>query len=193
MYNNPDQQPPDEQPPTEYVTPPQYAQPTVYEQPSYAAPPHAQPRKSRRGIWIALAIVGAVLVLGCGGCAAAAIAGVGFFANSLAAPSATASNYYQAIEKQQYKVAYSYLDTGSLNLQEQQLTAETFSFVAEARDAAAGKVTRFSQTNINVNTNNRASTAVVTMSVTRGNQTYSVQLQMKEENNVWKITDFNTI
>jgi len=190
MYNDPGQQPPNEQPPTEYVSPPQYAQTTVYEQSPYAAPP---PKKSRRGIWIALAIVGAVLLLGCGGCAAAAIAGVGFFASSLAAPSATASNYYQAIEKQQYKVAYGYLDTGSLNLQEQQLTAETFSFVAEARDAAAGKVTRFSQTNINVNTNNGVSTAVATMSVTRGSQTYSVQLQMKEENNVWKITDFNTI
>ena len=118
---------------------------------------------------------------------------MGFFASSLAAPSAAANNYYRAIESQQYNVAYSYLDTSSLNLQEQQITSETFSLAAEARDAANGKVTKFSQTNINVNTNNGVSTAVVTLSVTRGRQTYSVQLQMKEENNVWKITDFNNI
>jgi len=183
MYNDPNQpRQPYEPQPTEYAP--------SYGQSPYAAPP---PRKSRRGIWIALAIVGAVLVLACGGCAALAIAGVGFFASSLAAPSAAANNYYRAIESQQYNVAYSYLDTSSLNLQEQQITSETFSLAAEARDAANGKVTKFSQTNINVNTNNGVSTAVVTLSVTRGRQTYSVQLQMKEENNVWKITDFNNI
>ena len=195
MYNDPNRQPPPYEPqPTEYVPP--YEQPPTqytppYEQSPYTAPP--PPKKSRRGIWIALAIVGAVLVLACGGCAAAAIAGVGFFASSLAAPSAAASNYYRAIENQQYNVAYSYLDTSSLNLQEQQITSETFTVAAEARDAANDKVTKFSQTNISVNTNNGVSTALVTLAVTRGKQTYSVQLQMKEENNVWKITDFSNI
>lgn len=186
MYNDPNQ-------PTEYVPP--YELPQTQYAPPYGQSPSAvpPPRKSRRGIWIALAIVGAVLVLACGGCAAAAIAGVGFFASSLAAPSATVSGYYQAIENQQYKVAYGYLDPSSRSLQEQQLTAETFSFEAETRDAADSKVTKFSQTNINVNTDNGVSTAVVTLSVTRGRLTYSVQLQMKEENNVWKITDFTTI
>lgn len=174
-----------------YEAPPTQYAPPFYGQPPFTPPP--PPKKSRRGIWITLAIVGAVLVLACGGCVAAAIAGVGFFASSLAAPSAAASGYYQAIESQQYKVAYGYLDTSSLNLQEQQLSAETFSFEAETRDAANGKVTKFSQTNINVNTDNGVSTALVTIAVTRGSQTYSVRLQMKEENNVWKITDFNNI
>ncbi|HVB61786.1 MAG TPA: hypothetical protein VNE61_11375 [Ktedonobacteraceae bacterium] len=187
MYDDPNQpQPPYEQPPTEYGPP-------LYGQSPYAAPPPPMPKKSRRGVWIALAIVGAVLVLACGGCAALAIAGVGFFASSLAAPSAAASGYYQAIENQQYKVASSYLDTSSLNQQEQQITAQTFTVAAEARDLADGKVTKFSQTNISVNTTNGVSTASVTMSVTRGSQTYSVQLQMKEDNNVWKITDYNNI
>lgn len=180
MYTDPNQQP--YEPPTQYAPP-------VYGQPPYATPP----KKSRRGIWIALAIVGAILVLACGGCAAAAIAGVGFFARSLSAPSAAANGYYHAIESQQYDVAYSYLDTNSLNLQEQQLTAQTFSLGAEARDTADGKVTGFTQTTINVNTANGVSTAAVTLSVTRGKQTYLVHLQMQEENNVWKITDFDTI
>src|SRR5579875_1653443 len=114
MYNDPNLQP---------YEPPTQNEPPVYGQPPYAAPP----KKSRRGVWIALAIVAAILVLACGGCAAAAIAGVGFFAHSLAAPSAAANDYYHAIENQQYEAAYSYLDTNSLSLQEQQLTAQTFS------------------------------------------------------------------
>lgn len=184
MYIDPNQpQPPYEPPPTQFAPP--------FGQSQYAASP--PPKKSRRGIWIALAIVGAILVLACGGCVAAAIAGVGFFARSLTAPSAVASGYYQAIENQQYDVAYSYLDTNSLSLQEQQITAQTFSLAAEARDGADGKVTRFSQTNISVNTTNGVSTAAVTLSVTRGKQTYLVHLQMQEENDVWKITDFDTI
>jgi hypothetical protein len=184
MYNDLDQ------PQQPYETPSaQYA--PSFGQSLYAAPP--PPKQSRRGIWIALAIVGAVLVLACGGCVAAAIAGVGFFASSLAAPSAAASGYYRAIENQQYDVAYSYLDTNSLNLQEQQITEQTFSLAAEARDEADSRVTGFSQTTINVNTTNGVSTAEVTLSVTRGKYTYLVHLQMQEENNVWKITDFDTI
>jgi hypothetical protein len=184
MYNDPDQlQQPYEAAATQHAPP--------FGQSPYAAPP--PPRQSRRGIWIALAIVGAVLVLSCGGCVAAAIAGVGFFARTLAAPSAAASGYYRAIENQQYDVAYSYLDTNSLNLQEQQINAQTFTVAAEARYEADGKVTGFTQTTINVNTTNGVSTAAVTLSVTRGKQTYLVHLQMQEENNVWKITDFDTI
>lgn len=183
MYNDLNQpQQPYEAPPTQYAPP--------FGQSPYTASP---PKKSRRGIWIAVAIVVAVLVLACGGCAAAAIAGVGFFAKSLAAPSAAANGYYRAIESRQYNVAYSYIDSNSLNLQEQQIDEQTFSLAAEARDTADGRVTGFSQANINVNTTNGVSTAEVTLSVTRGKQTYSVQLQMQEENNVWKITDFNTI
>ncbi len=203
MYNDPNQPPQPYQPPMEKwdqpsLPPTQYEVPSAYEPGQYAVPPQAQwqqPRRSRRGVWIALAIVGVVLVLGCGGCAAAAIAGVGFFANSLAGPTQAANNYYQAIKNRDYHQAFSYIDTSGISSQQdQQLTEDAYTVLAQTEDVASGPVTRFSQTNINVNSTNGVNTASVTMSVTRQSRgTYSVQLQLKEENGVWKITDYSNV
>lgn len=182
-----------ELPPTQYIPPANEQAPPV--------PPPAQqswrpaPRGSRRGIWIALAIVGVVLVLGCGACLAAAIAGVGFFAKTISGPSTAANAYYQALKGQDYPQAFSYIDASGISSQQgQQVTQEAFSILAQEVDTASGKIVRFSQTNVSVNGTNGASIALVTMSVTRSIKgTYTVQLQLKEENGVWKITDFTGI
>src|SRR6266516_2824315 len=64
------------QPPYQGQQPP-YGQPP-YGQEQYGGPPpnYGQPPKksSLKWLWITLAIVGAVLVLGCGGCAIASVA-----------------------------------------------------------------------------------------------------------------------
>src|SRR5436190_9828691 len=55
------QQPPQNYAPTQYVAPAYGTQPA----PGYILP---QPKRSRRGLWIALAIIGGLIVLSCGVC-----------------------------------------------------------------------------------------------------------------------------
>ena len=157
-------------------------------------PNYEQPRKksSLRWLWITLAIVGGLLVLVCGGCAIASYAGIGYFAKTIAGPSVAANSYYQNIKDQNYDQAYTYLDTSG-TVQSQFVNASSFAQVAKAQDQVKGPVTAFSQTNISTDSTNGVNTASVTMSVTRNGPAYAVQLQLKEENGVWKIISFDTI
>ena len=189
------------QPPTQYTPPPpNYGQQPYNPPPDYmygGAPPmpnYEQPRKksSLRWLWITLAIVGGLLVLGCGGCAIASYAGIGYFAKTIAGPSVAVNSYYQNIKDQNYDQAYTYLDTSG-TVQSQFVNASSFAQVAKAQDQVKGPVTAFSQTNISTDSTNGVNTASVTMSVTRSGAAYAVQLQLKEENGVWKITSFDTI
>ena len=196
-------QPPYGQPPTQYNPPP--LPPDYGQQPYGQAPPmyggappmpsYGQPQKksSLRWLWITLAIVGGLLVLGCGGCAIASFAGIGYFAKTIAGPSVAVTAYYQNIKDQNYDQAYTYLDTSG-TVQSQIVNASTFTQLAQSQDQVKGKVTAFSQTNISTDSTNGVNTANVTMSVTRnGSGAYTVQLQLKEENGAWKITSFDNI
>lgn len=192
------------QPPTQYnppsgyeQTPPPYGQPPMYggvppaPMPYYGPPP--QKKSSLRALWITLAIVGGLLVLLCGGCAIASVAGIGFFAKTIAGPTVAANAYYQNIKDQNYDQAYNYLDTNMTTTQGQQLTSSVFTQLAQAQDAAKGPVTAFSQTSINVDSTNGVNTATVVMSVTRNGSSYDVTLQLKEESGAWKIIGFDNI
>ncbi len=170
------QQPPQDYQPTQYVAPAYGAQPM----PGYMPPP--QQRKSRRGLWIALAIIAGILVLGCAGCGIASFAGIGFFAKSIAAPALTATQYYNAVEKQDYATAFSYT---SLNT----LTQDAYTKAAQLLDTAKGPVTSYSIGNVSINNN----IATVTVSVTRGSTTSDVHLQLQQVNGSWKITSFDNI
>jgi hypothetical protein len=141
-------------------------------------------------LWITLGIIAAVLVLGCGGCAIASAAGIGFFASTIAGPTATANAYYQAVKNQDYAKAYTYWDTSKItSVAGQQLTEQAFATLAQLDDRTQGQVTSFSQTGINVNND----TATVTMSVTRNGSPYTVELQMDKVGSDWKITRANNI
>jgi hypothetical protein len=145
--------------------------------------PPPQQRKSRRGLWIALAIIAGVLVLGCAICGIASVAGIGFFAKTVAAPALTATQYYNAVEKQDYTTSFSYT---SLNT----LTQDAYTKAAQLIDTAKGPVTSFSIGNVSVNNN----TASVIVSVTRGSTApYDVHLQLQQVNGSWKITSFDNI
>ena len=125
-----------------------------------------------------------MLVLGCGGCAIASAVGFNILGN-VAGPTVTANAYYQAIKDQDYNKAYSYWDTSrAAAVDGQSITEQAFAAIAQLDDSRQGKVTSFSQTNINVNND----TAMVTMSVTRNGSPYTVQLQMSKIGNDWKIT-----
>ena len=178
------QQPPQDYAPTQYVAPAYGAQPA----PGYAPP--QQPRKSRRGLWIALAIIAGVIVLSCGACGILSLMGIGFFAKSIAGPAITVNQYYSAVEKQDYNTAFSYISTNLTASNGQTLTQELYTTAAQALDTVKGKVTNFSVGNVSTNNN----TATVIVSVTRGSgPSYNVQLQLQQVNGAWKITSYDNI
>ncbi len=170
--NQPPQQP-DYQTPTQYTPPPEYNQPYA-QQPAYGQPPYSgvppmpgyeQPqRASLRWLWITLAIVGGILVLGCGGCIIASVAGIGIFGRAVSTAIAPST------------------------------TANSFIILGQTIDATKGTVSSFSQSGISLNTSTSSgNTATVTMDVTRNGSSYTVHLELRQENNVWKITSVDNI
>ncbi len=178
------QQPPQDYAPTQYVAPAYGAQPA----PGYMPP--QQPGRSRRGLWIALAIIGGLIVLSCGVCGILFATGVGFFAKTVAGPAITVNQYYSAVEKQDYNTAFSYISTNLTASNGQTLTHELYTTAAQALDTVKGKVTNFSVGSISTSNN----VASVTVSVTRGSASpYDVHLQLQQINGSWKITSYDNI
>jgi hypothetical protein len=208
MYNDPNQpqQPPSEQ--TSYGQPP-YGQPP-YGQPQ-PPPPYGQPQspygypqwgeqpplsgqspKKRRRWLLVLAIIVGILVL----------AGVGGFAaiylvvfNS--PPKTVAQQYYDAIKRQDYALAYSYLDPTleiTFGGSSQQITQQAFTQAAQAYDATKGKVRDFSITSVGFNySTSTGNTGHVTVRVTRNGNAYDVHLMLQQEGNDWKIVDVDSL
>jgi len=155
--------------------------------------PPQQPKRSRRGLWIALAIIGGLIVLGCGGCGILFASGAGIFGGlvgSIVGPAYTVNQYYNAIEKQDYTTAYSYIGTNLTTTTGKTVTQDLYTAAAQALDVTKGKVTNFSVGNIS-SSNNVTS---VTVSVTRANAVpYDVHLQLQQVNGTWKITSYDNI
>lgn len=108
----------------------------------------------------------------------------------MAAPAITVNQYYNAVEKQDYTTAYSYISTNLTTSNGQNLTQEIYSSAAKGLDTLKGKVTNFSVGTPSI-TNNVAS---VTVSVTRGSASpYDVHLQLQQVNGSWKITSYDNI
>jgi hypothetical protein len=130
-------------------------------------------------------------VLSCAICGILFVAGVGFFAKTVAAPALVVNQYYSAVQKQDYNTAYSYIDQNLTASNGQPLTQQVYTVAAQALDEVKGKVSRFSVGgNISV-TNNTAS---VTVSVTRGSTAaYDVHLQLQQVNGIWKISSYDNI
>ena len=117
------------------------------------------------------------------------VAGIGFFAKSVALPAITVSQYYSAVEKQDYNTAFSFTNLSTLN--GQTLTLDAYTKAAQTLDVARGTVTNFSVGNVPTINNNMAS---VTVSVTRGSTPpYNVHVQLQQVNGSWKIISFDNI
>lgn len=186
MYNDPNQpqQPPYGQPQPPYGET-QYGVPPV---PAYV--PQPQPKRSLRWLWITLGIVGGLLVLVCGGCIiAVSVLGINIF--NQAGPAITATQYYQAIQSQNYAQAYSYIDPAGASVAGQSLTQTVFMTGAQAIDTQKGKVTGSTVSSFHINSDNISAT--VAMLVTRGGQSYTVNLELKKEGNDWKIVNADGI
>jgi hypothetical protein len=158
--------------------------------PDYARAPGAQ-KKSRRGLWIALGVIGGLFVLLCGIFVVAGAFGVGLFASVVSGPTNAVNQYYTAIEHQDYKTAYSYLQLDTFTVSGQQVAANEALYVqlASGLDTAKGKVTSHSISSIQVNNND----ATVVVSATRSGQSYTVQLELQKVGNDWKIVRFNNV
>jgi hypothetical protein len=155
--------------------------------------PPQQQRRSRRGLWIALAIIGGLIVLSCAGCGILFALGAGPLVNvvgSIAGPTYTVTQYYNAVEKQDYNTAFSYISTNLTASNGQTLTQELYTTAAQALDTVKGKVTNYSIGSISTNNN----IASLTVSVTRGGAApYAVRLQLQQVNGSWKITSYDNI
>jgi flagellar basal body-associated protein FliL len=159
-------------------------------QPQSPQAPGQPPKKSRRWLWIILALV-VVLILACVGGITAVILGIN---NSPA--KAAAQHYYDAIKSRDYSTAYTYLDpamTLTVENQSQQITQQSFTLVAQAYDTQKGRVSDYSISGINLNSSSdMGNTADITVKVTL-NTSYDAHLQLKQEGNDWKIISFDTL
>jgi hypothetical protein len=113
--------------------------------------------------------------------------------NNVNNPATTVTNYYNAIESQDYNSAFTYLDTSAITFQGRTITPQLFSQAGQVVDQTKGKVTAFSIANTSTNSNNGNSTAQVTVSVTRNNTSYDVHLGLRQESSGWKITSLDNL
>lgn len=160
------------------------AVPPMWGPPSQALPgtPPAAPRKSRRGLWIALGIVAAVLVLaGSGG----AFAFTQYFA-----PATALGTFCGHLKTQDYSAAYNEL---SANLKSQ-FTADQFNQGSQTLDKIEGTVTSCTTAaGSSYNYSFGSSTAAVTAVIKR---TTAGDLQgvvhLKNEQGGWKVDGLDT-
>lgn len=94
------------------------------------------------------------------------------------------TKYYQALEKQNYSLAYSFLDPNATTTTGQHLTPEVFKGMAQVSDNTEGQITTFS-----VGTY----TPLIVMTITRKYGPYHAHLQVKLEGGSWKITSLDLI
>ena len=129
-------------------------------------------------------------MLSCAVCGIFFVAGIGFFAKTVAGPAITVNQYYSAVEKQDYNTAFSYISTNLTASNGQTLTQQIYTVAAQGLDTVKGKVTNYSDGSISTSNN----VASVTVSVTRGSAApYDVHLQLQQVNGAWKITSYDNI
>ena len=158
---------------------PYYNQQTVYTQPP-------APKKSRRGLKIALTLAAVVLVLFAIGGGVAV-----FFINQFAAPGVAALQFCNQLKSQNYDGAYGML---SSSLQSQ-YSKTAFSAGVSALDTAEGKVIGCQQAQgSNAYTYSLgSSTATVQAQITRGIQgNLTGALHMKNQSGTWKVDGLDT-
>ena len=178
--------PPQPMPPYQPYMPPQ-SQPYI---PPQFQPQPPQPKKSRKWLWITLSVIGGVILLGCIGCGVLVATSFGSI-SQVFGPSFVTGEYYAAIEKQQYNVAYGFLDSNAsitINGQTVQNNEAAFAQAAEAMDSKYGPVTNIS---VQPNTQNFNQ---IEITVTRGNNPpYVVTLNFVRTNGSTKIASISNI
>jgi len=190
-------QPPYGQPPTQY-SPPVYGQ---QPQQPYGVPPvpgpgypgympPSQQKKSLRWLWITLGIIGGLIVIACGICGVASMMGANIF-NQAAGSTIVVEQYYQAVQKQDYATAYTFVSpTANVSLQGKNFpvsSAQSYTLLAQTLDKSLGTV---SQHTSHIDGSNTSS---FTITVTRGGKQYIVHMTLSKTGNDWKITSADGI
>ncbi len=165
--------------------------PTYQPGPGYPPPPGPRAKRSHKGLWITLSIVGVLLLLICGLCG---WAGYTLFVPSFQNASGIVTevnSYYQSVEQRNYTSAYADLHVDGL-------TPDAFAQQAQLRDTQAGTITSFMLGTPVPDTSHGSGgidfsyyTADVT--VVRVNASYTVHLDLQKINGSWKITYFDKI
>ena len=167
-----------------YGQPGPASQPFYGQQTMYTQPP--APKKSRRGLKVALIVAGIVLVLG-------ALGGGGavFLINQIAAPGMAAVQFCNELKTQNYDNAYSMLSSSMQG----QYPETAFRAGITALDTAEGKVIGCQQAQ-GGNTYKYSlgsSTATVGAQLTRANQgNLTGSIHLKNENGSWKVDSIDT-
>ena len=196
-YGQPPQVPPPYGQP-QYGQPPYGQQPQVpppYGQPQYGSVPPIPPgyaapppqKKSLKWLWITLGVVGGLFVLSCAICGS-----LGLFANLGGGPTSAIQSYYDAIKKQDYATAYTFLAPGATftNPQNGQTipipSQQVYTTAALGLDKDLGTLTDY-QTASGSDDNH------MIVTVTRGGKQYTIHLTLSKINNDWKITNADGI
>ena len=101
---------------------------------------------------------------------------------------ATITSFYQAIEAQNYALAYSYLDTNATITNGRKLTQQTFTQLAQSRDNQFGPVTGF---DLLLNSSDHTQ-GIMTIARKSGFR-YHAHLRVRQEGNDWKILTLDRI
>jgi len=101
---------------------------------------------------------------------------------------ATITSFYQALEAQNYALAYSYLDANATIANGQKLTQQTFTQLAQSRDNQFGPVTGF-----NLLLNSSDHTQVIMTIARKSGFRYHTHLRVKQKGNDWKILTLDRI
>lgn len=100
----------------------------------------------------------------------------------------TITSFYQAIEAQNYTLAYSYLDANATSAGGQKLTQQTFTQLAQSRDNQFGPITGF-----DLLLNSSDPTQVIMTIARESGFRYHTHVQVKQEGNAWKILTLDRI
>ncbi|HYB00127.1 MAG TPA: hypothetical protein VED37_07900 [Ktedonobacteraceae bacterium] len=101
---------------------------------------------------------------------------------------ATSTSFYQALEAQNYALAYSYLDANATIANGQKLTQQTFTQLAQSRDNQFGPVTGF-----DLLLNSSDHTQVIMTIARKSGFRYHAHLRVKQKGNDWKILTLDRI
>jgi hypothetical protein len=181
-------------PSSAYAPAPGY--PPGVQPPFIMVPP--QGKKSRRGLWILLAVLAVIIVLSCGLCSWAVypIVTQAYQQASSAVYGSQdlVSNYYGDIQNQQYSQAYTYLTPQGSDAH---LTQTQFVQEAQQRDKQYGLVYSFTAGTPSVSYDNTNGQTIdsfnVDVTVARAKTKYTVHLFAQKVNGNWKIENFNQI
>jgi hypothetical protein len=131
-----------------------------------------------RWLWIVLGVFALLCLVG------GALVWI-FAVSPVGGPTIASDQYYTAIRDNDYRKAYGYLGTDLRT----SISQEAFTRQAQQQDAALGRVSHYSYSNVPL-----GNSATATITVTRASgTTYTVHLELRQEGGAWKITAFDRI